>query len=230
MALADTFGCFMLQRRATCPHWQNWRSSPEHLVTHLRQPPAANRVKVCVCWRCLAGQEQDDSLDRIALPYEDVSPQPVWAPTVGKNLPWLEAPSILEGLGLDDERSIDFFQSDFFHNVHLGSLKAFAASALVTLVESYPPLPCMADCGSVDSKFEVLTGLYRDYFRSRNRKLYVSELSRDTCCWPQASACPAAKWNKGQATTEIMAFLDWFCQTHLAHTDCRKLKSIVARL
>lgn len=195
-------------------------------------PKAASSRKPCegVCWRCLAGQERNDELDRVALPYEDVSLHPVWAPTIGKNLPWLEAPSILEGLGLDAERSIDFFQSDFFHNVHLGMLKAFTASALVTLVESNPPLPCMAHCSSVDAKFEVLTDLYKGYFRSRNRRPYVSELSRDTCCWPQPSACPAAKWNKGQATTEIMAFLDWFGQTHLTHTHCRKLKSIVARL
>lgn len=193
-------------------------------------PKAASSRKPCegVCWLCLAGQEQGDSLDRVALPYEDVSPQPVWRRTIRKTLPWVDTPSILEGLELDDERSITFFQTDFFHNVHLGCLKAFCSSALVTVVEAEPPLPCMAHCGSVDAKFAVLTDLYQEYFRSRKRKPYISELSRDTCCWPQASACPAAKWNKGQATTEIARFLDWLGDRTLAGTDCRKLKSIAA--
>ena len=99
--------------------------------------------------------------------------------------------------------------------MHLGVLKSFTSSALVCLVEADHPLQILDGCRSVEAKFERLTGMYRNFFRTRGSKPWVSELSRDTVCWPMSSACPAAKWNKGMATVQIMRFLDFLCQDHL---------------
>ena len=200
--------------------------------TFAHTPRAASSRKACqgVCWRCLAGQERDDRNHLRAIPFEDVSKQPVWEATIGQVLPWQQTPPILEGLGLDDRRATDFFQSDFFHNVHLGVLKSFTSSALVSLVEANPPLPCFQNLSSVDKKFEHLSSLYKNFFQARGKKPWVTELSRDLVCWPMSSTCPAAKWNKGMATVEIMRFIDWFAQNSLVGSTDPVMKSIVLGL
>ena len=195
-------------------------------------PKAAQSKKPCrgVCWRCLAGQERDDDNHRIHLPYEDVSSHPVWETSIGQELPWTNRPSILEGLDLDDGRAVEFFQTDYFHNAHLGVLKSFSSSAIVGLIEADPALACFAGCSSVEARFERLTEFYKDFFKRKGRKPWISELSRDLVCWPMSSACPAAKWNKGMATVEVMQFIDWFSQEHLSESNDPIMKSIVFRL
>lgn len=180
-----------------------------------------------ICWKCLAGQEKDDRNHRPVFPFEDVSSNPIWEGTICQEVAWEERPSILEGLDLDDSRATKFFQSDFFHNVHLGVLKSFCSSALVSLVEANPPLPCFEGLGSVDKKFDRLSTMYQQYFRDRGKKPWVSELSRDLVCWPMSSTCPAAKWNKGMASTEILRFIDWFAVQFLPNSDDPIMKSIV---
>lgn len=110
-------------------------------------PKAKASKKPCrgVCWQCLGGQEEDRAANRAAFPYEDVSMTPSWEPTMFTELPWEEHPTILEGLDLSDGKATDFFKADFFHNVHLGALKSFASSAIVSFVEADPPLPPFAD-------------------------------------------------------------------------------------
>jgi hypothetical protein len=123
-----------------------------------------------------------------------------------------------------------FLQTDFFHNAHLGTLKSFTSPALVSLVEADPPLPCLAHCNPVGAKFQELTRMYKSFFRPGGRKPWVNELNRDMVCWPMSSACPAAKWNKGMATVQIMRFIDWFGQTHLADFRDPVMKSIALGL
>ena len=202
------------------------------LRTFGHAPRAARSRKPCrgVCWLCLAGQERDDAHGREAFPFEDMSMSPCWEPTIYKELPWVTTPKILEGLDLDDARAIEFFQTDFFHNAHLGTLKSFTSSALVSFVESDPPLPCLAHCNSVEAKFQELTRMYKSFFASRGCKPWVNELNRDMVCWPMSSACPAAKWNKGMATVQIMRFVDWFGKTHLAASRDPVMKSIALGL
>ena len=126
-----------------------------------------------------------------------------------------------------DSRATKFFQSDFFHNVHLGVLKSFCSSAIVSLVEANPPLPCFKALGSVEKKFDRLSTIYQQYFRDRGKKPWVSELSRDLVCWPMSSTCPAAKWNKGMASTEILRFIDWFACQFLPNCDYPIIQSVV---
>eukprot|EP00435_Cladocopium_sp_Y103_P042404 s855_g11.t1 len=193
-------------------------------------PKASRSKKPCrgICWKCLAGQEQDDRNNRPALPYEDVSSNPVWEDTICQEVAWAESPSILEGLDLDDARATKFFQSDFFHNVHLGVLKSFCSSAIVSLIEANSPLACFEGLTSVEKKFERLSTMYQEYFRNRGKKPWVSELSRDLVCWPMSSVCPAAKWNKGMASTEILRFIDWFACQFLQNSDDPIMKSLAA--
>ena len=138
----------------------------------------------------------------------------------------METPSVLEGLELDDKGEIDFFKSDFFHNVHLGVVKSFSSSAIVSLIEADPGLSCFEGLGSVEKKFDRLSEMYKGFFAQKNRKPWISELSRDLVCWPMASVCPAAKWNKGMASTEIMWFLGWFCDNFLLQSSDPMMKSI----
>lgn len=180
-----------------------------------------------ICWKCLGGQERDDKNNRLAFPYEDCSQNPIWEPTIFQELPWLETPSIVQGLGLDDKRATAFFEADFFHNMHLGVLKSFASSTIVTLIEANPSLPCFDGLGSIDLKFQRLSEMYREFFRQRKRKPWVSELSRDTMCWPMSSVCPSAKWNKGQASTEILWFIEWFGDNFLLQSTDPMMMAIV---
>lgn len=195
--------------------------------SHVPKAATSKKPGRGVCWRCLAGQERDDANNRVALPYEDVTCHPVWEPSIGQELPWTNPPSILKGLGLSDFHSIEFFQTDLFHNLHLGVLKSFTSSALVCIIEASPPLQIFADLGSVDDKFSKLTEVYQKFFEERGRKPYIAQLARETVNWPQSSACPSAHWNKGMATVEVARFLDWFGQQYLVQSSDPVLKSIV---
>ncbi|CAK9110820.1 Uncharacterized protein SCF082_LOCUS51463 [Durusdinium trenchii] len=182
-----------------------------------------------VCWLCSAGQEHDPITGRQAYPYEDLTPTPCWETTMFQEAAWQTSPTILEGLDLNEAQQMAFFQTDLFHNLHLGVLKSFTSSAIVSFVEASPSLECLASFGSVESKFQELTRLYQEFCRNRNVRPYLSELSRDTMCWPMSSACPAAKWNKGQATAEVARFVDWFCKEFVSgKVDDAKLNSIAA--
>lgn len=189
---------------------------------HVPRGPSSRKACKGVCFLCDAGQEADASAGLAAIPYEDVSPGASWVATCGQNPAWESTPSILAGLPLDVQMQIDFFRTDLWHNAHLGVLKHHVASAWVAIIES--DLECLP-AGSVDAKFEWVTRLYRSYFTSAP---FVTEISRDTLCFPASTASPVGKWSKGQASTEMMHFLDHFCQTHIAgKTRDRLLLAIV---
>ena len=181
-----------------------------------------------VCWLCQAGKEGPGN--QSLYPYEDVGMSPTWESTICAEAPWAERPSILEGLGLSEKQAIEFFVPDFFHNVHLGVLKTFTSSAVVVIIELADKVTCFENCGSVEAKFAPLSAEYKAFWEERGHKPFVQELSRDTVCWPMASVCPAAKWNKGMATVEVMRFLDGFCRKFgLMHSQEAKLKDIALR-
>ncbi|CAK9018760.1 Uncharacterized protein SCF082_LOCUS14219 [Durusdinium trenchii] len=193
---------------------------------HAPKAKASRKPSRGVCWQCLGGQEEDRAAHRVAVPYEDVSMAPIWESTMFTELPWEVRPTILEGLDLTDRMAADFFKADLFHNLHLGALKSFASSAIVSLVEADPPLPEFAGLTSVEKKFDLLSQMYQRFFADRKRRPWISELTRDLVCWPQSSAVPAAKWNKGMATVEIMRFIDWFAANYLSSSDAAASKAI----
>jgi len=189
-------------------------------------PRAASSRNPCkgICYLCSAGQEADPVAGLPAIPYEDVSRNADWVRTTAQQVPWNTLPTILTHLPLSTEEKIRFFRTDLWHNAHLGVLKQFTACAFVAIVES--GLGCLP-AGSIEAKFSWLTGLYRQHFRTPP---FVSEISRDTMCFPASTASPIGKWSKGAASAEMMSFLDAFCRDYIVgHTEDRLLLSIVAR-
>lgn len=171
-------------------------------------PRAASSRKACkgVCFLCDAGQEEDRALGVPAMPFEDVRPTASWMATIGLHPAWNNEPLLLANLPLNQKHKMEFFRTDLWHNAHLGLLKHFVSSSFVAIAESdLEAIPA----GSMEVKFQWLTGLYRAYFRSPP---HVSEISRDTMCFPASTASPMGKWSKGAATTEMMHFLDHFGQ------------------
>ena len=189
-------------------------------------PRAASSRTPCkgICFLCSAGQEADPVAGLPSIPYENVSRDAEWVQTTARQVPWNTLPPILTHLPLSTEEQIRFFRSDLWHNAHLGVLKQFTASGFVAIVESgLGSLPA----GSIEAKFAWLTGLYRQHFRTPP---FVSEISRDTMCFPAGTASPIGKWSKGSASAEMMSFLDAFCRNHVVgHTEDSLLLAIVAR-
>ena len=175
--------------------------------------PRSKKACVGVCHQCLAGQEADPSKGMVAYPFEDLSTRPAWETTIDQVEPWDETPSILRGLPIDGSAKSQFFCFDIWHIFHLGIAKHFLASSFVAIVES--ALHVLQPFRSIEAKFQFLSQEYGAFCRSQKISMWVSEISRDTLQWPQGSACPIGKWNKGSASTTIMLFLGHVCQKYI---------------
>ena len=190
-------------------------------------PRGASSRKACggVCHLCLAGVEVGPGQPQ-HVPFEDVSPGAAWIGTMYAQVPWQNPPSILSGLALSVPHSQEFFFTDLWHNYHLGVSKHFIGSAFVAIIQS--DLACLPR-GSVEVKFAWVTSEYLAYFRSLRRTPYIPEISRETMGFPMSTTCPIAKWTKGQASTELMMFLEAFCKNHVQNkTQDQLLLAIVS--
>ena len=170
--------------------------------THV--PRQASSRKQCsgICHLCLAGREGNP-----AYPFEDVRPGAAWTTTLFQEVAWPvdSPPKILQSLPLSAKDQMNFFNSDIWHNWHLGMSKHFLGSAFVALVENnFHALPA----GSVDVKFAALTDMYLKFHRERKCSPFLGEISRDTMTFPASTATPIGRWSKAQVSTELMLFLD----------------------
>lgn len=173
-------------------------------------PRGPSSKKSCqgICHLCLGGREADPSRGVAAVPFEDLSASGQWTTTIGVDLPWDSEPAILTGLPLTTPfEKTQFFSTDFWHNCHLGVCKHFTACSFVAVLES--GLSSVPN-GSMEVKFQWLTDCYKGYFRSMNKTPFIAEISRDTMNFPAGTANPIGKWSKGQVSTEMMMFLDFF--------------------
>ena len=181
-------------------------------------PRAARSRKPCpgVCHLCDAGMEGGVN----AIPFEDMSPHAAWIDTLHTRVAWESIPRIVQGLPMTDAQRMEFFRTDLWHNYHLGVSKHFIGSAFVAIIES--GLPSVVE-GSVEVKFQWLTSLYLAFWSTKRA------ISRETMGFPQGSTCPIARWSKGQVSTEMMLFLDHFCQSYVLNkTQDPLLLSIVS--
>ena len=106
--------------------------------------------------------------------------------------------------------------------------KHFIGSSFTSVIESNLPSVVGAG-GSVEAKFNWLTTLYLSYFRMMGKNPYITEISRETMGLPMGTTCPIARWSKGQASTEMMHFLEYFCRVHIVNkTTDPLLLSIVS--
>ena len=190
-------------------------------------PRGASSRKACegVCHLCLAGAEVGPGQAH-HVPFEDMSPQADWVGTLYSKVPWVTRPTILLGLELSPMQSMEFFFTDLWHNYHLGVSKHFIGSAFVAIIQSdLASLPR----GSVEVKFQWVTAFYTQFFRQLGRTPYIAEISRESMGFPMSTTCPIAKWTKGQASTELMMFLEDFCKRHvLGKTQDALLLAIVS--
>lgn len=198
--------------------------------TFLNVPRAPSSKKRClgVCHQCMAGQEGDGRGTR-SFPYEDLSMSPEWLQTLDQKEPWVSEPAILKGLPINIHEKSQFFCFDLWHIFSLGIAKHYIASCFVVLIESQ--LAALAPFRSVEAKFKFVTQHYRDFCKSKKFAMWVGEIGRESLQWPQGSATPIGRWNKGSASTTLMLFLSHFCDRFVeGHTDDEALLLIVSWL
>ena len=94
----------------------------ERSFSHVPKAASSRSASVGICHYCLGGQESNNR-GQEHVPYEDFSLQPRWLPTMYTTDPWSTEPTIFSGLPLDQSRRAQFFESDIWHNLHLGCLK-----------------------------------------------------------------------------------------------------------
>ena len=183
-------------------------------------PRASTTKNPCegICWMCLGGQEETADGSRSAVPFEEMSGQPLWEATLGQQDNWDAAPPILHGVPLVEGEQWSFFKTDVWHNFHLGVAKHWLASAFVCAIETLPFLGHL----SVDDQISWLDARYKEFYKRKKISPHVTEIGRDTLSWPQSSTCPIGNWNKGAASTHFMQFLESLCtqyKTDFANDD-----------
>ena len=198
----------------------------ERSFSHVPRQSSSRTPCKGICHLCLAGVEMGHEYDR-SIPFEDMLPTALWIETLHTSVAWSSPPTILDGLPLLEKYAIEFFLTDLWHNFHLGVSKSFVGSAWVSIIEAN--MDCLR--GSVETKFSQLTSMYLEFFRSQGKTPLITEISRETMGFPMGSVCPVAKWSKGQASTEMMLFLDHWCKQYSVNkTDDPLLLAIVSPL
>ena len=185
--------------------------------SHAPKAKASKKPCVGICHQCLAGKEQQAPNGRTTLPlypFEDLGPNPAWLATIGQEEPWESEPDIFQGVFMGRLPKPSFLKYDLWHVYHLGIAKHFIAGAFVCLVEKL-----ILPGTSVETKLEWLTQRYKEFGTCS----WIKEIRRDTLQWPQASACPVGKWNKGSVSTHLMGFLEWFCSRYVAGSTSDEL-------
>lgn len=194
-------------------------------------PRGSSSKKPCggICHQCLAGQEYNPALGLQAYPYEDLSSRPCWEETIEQVKPWDSEPVLLDGVALDPGRKASFFAYDLWHSFHLGVCKHFVASSLVVVIES--KLPALEGHRSVEAKLSWISGRYKEFCKNSRLAMWVSEIDREALSWPQSSATPIGRWNKGSCSTTMMLFLGDFCEQYIqGHTADEQLLLIATWL
>lgn len=176
--------------------------------SHANVPRAEKSKKACrgICWLCDAGLESTTPGGE-SHPFEDTSLDASWTTTVGRTLPWDSEPALLLGLPTDAVRQ-NFFMTDFWHNWHLGLAKHFIASSLVSAIERLQCFPV----ASVDGRFEWFTRDFAAFCASNRIQCYLKAISRETMSFPQGKSLPVGCWSKGSVATNLMRYLQDFCE------------------
>ena len=94
--------------------------------SHVCKASSSRTASKGICHYCKAGQERNEH-GQVDCPFEDFSLQPSWLPTMHTSDPWLREPTLLRGIPLDRSSRAQFFETDIWHNMHLGCLKHWVA-------------------------------------------------------------------------------------------------------
>eukprot|EP00438_Fugacium_kawagutii_P022512 Skav208746 [mRNA] locus=scaffold742:495054:496244:- [translate_table: standard] len=157
------------------------------------------RDPVGICHLCRAGQTNYH--------FEELNThQPRWRSTMhSQDLHGEYEPSPLARLPHCPGKLGLLWFFDVFHCWHLGVGKYFLSSFIALLSGLQPE-------GSVDDRFESLTGLYLRFCKERKKASQVSKLTKELVGWTSTTVYPSGGWHKGALTTVLM---DWVeCRYH----------------
>ena len=190
--------------------------------SHVARQPSSKKPCTGICHLCQGGVEAPGGLS--LFPWEDVSEQPAWGPTVNAVPPWASDPGILAGLPVEPNEKASFFKVDVWHCLHLGVSKHWCASSFVSLIERMNKF----GKGSVEAAFQHLTDDFADFCKRKRMKAYMADISRESMSFPTNGTCPVGKWSKGLVATQYMLFLQDFCCRNVdGKTDDPVLLTIV---
>ena len=146
-----------------------------------------------ICWSCSAG------IETLAepIPWEDFRPTAKWLQTVGRTPGFSPFGPLLN---IPHDHGHELYRADVWHVFHLGCGKNFAASSIVTLLETME--------GSMDSRLQRLSLDFRQFCKQRGYYMYVAGISRELLGFEKSSDAANGHWSKGFITTRLLQWLE----------------------
>ena len=172
-------------------------------------------------------------------------------------MPWAMEACFTRLLMHDATNKPSFHKVDLFHTVQLGQGKAFAASALVSL------LPLFGG-DSVDARLASLTQHYKQYCKVSSPRIitlfvcscliislwliffemnfnnkssqehgenaYLSKICKETLNCKGSKDLPEAHWSRGAVTTTMLRFIQAFCVANHARLTGNESFELIAPL
>lgn len=178
--------------------------------SHVPRAASSKTASDGICHLCQAGQESDRA-GRPAYPYEDLSINPGWKTTVEQVPAWTVRPSLLNDALLDPTCVSHFFATDIWHNVQLGLAKHWLANSFVCAIERMDFWPE----ASVENRFAFLTQGFKQFCQDHHISPHMEEISRSTMGFITSKSCPVGQWSKGSVSTDMMKYLEFFCDQHV---------------
>ena len=172
-----------------------------------------------ICFLCLAGRELPEHI-----PFEDFSAAASWPATRFCERPWdgENLPAIMGNIPWITACPESFFATDMWHNYHNGVGKIWTANAIVMFYSAG-----FLTGRNFGERFDFLNQQYRLFFSRNKITPLIKQLTRDTFSFDSLESSPLGVWSKAAATTQMMLFLDSFCQDFVAgRTDDPILKAI----
>ena len=174
-----------------------------------------------ICFLCLAGKEGDTEAE--STPFEEMHAGAKWKATIMQEAPWTDLPHVMQGLPWVPGEEASFLKTDLWHNWHNGIGKIWLACSFVMLATLN-----VLQGGSVDSKFEELTGEFLSWAQRAGISPYLRQLNRDTFSFQTNNSNPQGSWSKAAATTQLMLFLSSFCDDRVEGRTADPLLNAIA--
>lgn len=151
---------------------------------------------VGVCHQCRAGQ--------VGFDFEEINTlQPKWLATMFSQSLCEEDgyPSPLEAIVHVPGQLAALWSFDIFHTVHLGISRCFLGSYLALLSGLQPQ-------GSVDDRFEAVSGVFLGWCKQRKRRAHITRLNKELIQWQSTGSYPSGGWHKGALSTVLMEWAE----------------------
>lgn len=155
---------------------------------------------VGICHQCRAGQ--------LGVDFEQLnSARPKWLSTMfSERMSDADWASPLEKIPHPAGKAATLWAWDVFHTWHLGVSRCLLGSFIALLANLQP-------AGAIDSRFEILTGLYIAWCKAHKRRSHVTKLTKELIGWPTVNTFPSGTWHKGSLSTTLMAWVQHLYET-----------------